>query len=134
MTCRLVPTFENNVSNSVSDPLMGIGDSFSLFPTREWLCCCSVPESCLTLCRTPWTAGSQVPLSSTIIFWSLLRFTSIESELLSNHLILRAPFSFCLQPFPPSGSFPMSRDGFSRIPSPGLSVSFYQHLPRPFIM
>ena len=115
MTCRLVPAFENNLSNSVSDPLMGIGDGFSLFPTREWLCYCSVPKSCLTL-RSPQTAGRQLPLSSTIISWSLLKFTSIESVLLSNHFILRAPFSVCLQPLPPSGSFPMSRDGFSVFP------------------
>ena len=33
---------------------------------------------------------------------------SIESVMLSNHLILCCPFSFCLQSFPASGSFPMS--------------------------
>ena len=32
----------------------------------------------------------------------------IESVMLSNHLILCHPFSFCLQSFPVSGSFPMS--------------------------
>ena len=65
---RLVPAFENSLSNSVSDPLMGIGDGFSLFPTREWLSYCSAPKSCLTL-RSPQTAGRQFPLSSTIISW-----------------------------------------------------------------
>ena len=35
---------------------------------------------------TPWTAACQVPLSSTIS-WSLLRFMSTESVMLSNHLI-----------------------------------------------
>ena len=47
------------------------------------------------------------PLSS-IISWSLFRFMSIELVMLSNHLILCHPFSFCLQSFPASRSFPMS--------------------------
>ena len=36
---------------------------------------------------TPWTVAHQAPLSSTIS-WSLLKFMSIESVVLSNHLIL----------------------------------------------
>ena len=36
---------------------------------------------------TPWTAACQAPLSSTIS-WSLLRFMSFESVMLSNHLML----------------------------------------------
>ena len=40
---------------------------------------------------TLWTGARQAPLSSTI-FWSLLKFTSIESVMLSNHLILFHPF------------------------------------------
>ena len=36
---------------------------------------------------TPWTAACQASLSFTIS-WSLLRFVSIESAMLSNHLIL----------------------------------------------
>ena len=36
---------------------------------------------------TPWTAAHQAPLSSTIS-QSLLKFMSIESVMLSNHLIL----------------------------------------------
>ena len=39
---------------------------------------------------TPWTAAYQDPLSSTI-FQSLFRFISIESVMLSNHLILCYP-------------------------------------------
>ena len=35
----------------------------------------------------PWTAACQVPLSSTIS-WSLLKLMSVESVMLSNHLIL----------------------------------------------
>ena len=42
------------------------------------------------LFATPWTVACQTPLSS-IIFWSLLRFMSIELAMLSNHLILCCP-------------------------------------------
>ena len=56
---------------------------------------------------TPWTAACQASLSFTIS-QSLLKFISIVSVMLSNHLILCCPFSFCLQSFPASGSFPMS--------------------------
>ena len=54
-----------------------------------------------------WTAACQSPVSS-IIAQSLLRFMCIESVMLFNHLILCTPFSFCLQSFPASGSFPVS--------------------------
>ena len=54
-----------------------------------------------------WTAACQVPLSSTTSP-SLLKFMSIESVTSSNHLILCLLFSFCLQPFLASGSFPVS--------------------------
>ena len=39
------------------------------------------------LFATPWNAAHQVPLSS-IISWSFLKFMSIKSVMLSNHLIL----------------------------------------------
>ena len=39
---------------------------------------------------TPWTASHQASLSFTVS-WSLLRFMSIESVMLSNHLILCHP-------------------------------------------
>ena len=57
---------------------------------------------------TPWTAALQAPLSFTTS-QSLLKFMSIESLMLSNLLSLCHPFSFCLQSFPASGSFPMSQ-------------------------
>ena len=43
--------------------------------------------SCVHIFVTPWTAPHQAPLSSTIS-QSLLQFMSIESVMLSNHLIL----------------------------------------------
>ena len=57
------------------------------------------------LLATPWTVACQAPLSSTIS-WSLLKFISIELLMLSNHLILCRPLSFC---HPASGSFPMPK-------------------------
>ena len=57
------------------------------FETMIKLCCsCSIAKSCSTL-LTPQTAACQAPLSCTIS-QSLLKFMSIESVMLSNHLIL----------------------------------------------
>ena len=55
---------------------------------------------------TPWTAACQTPLSSTVS-WSLLKFMSTECYLTVSSSV--TPFSFCLQSFPTSGSFPMSQ-------------------------
>ena len=52
-------------------------------------CCCSVAKSeqrTLCLFATWWTAAGQDPLSS--ISWSLLKFMSIELEMLYSYLIL----------------------------------------------
>ena len=43
--------------------------------------------SCFRLFATPWTEAHQVPLSFTVS-WSLFKFMSIESVIVSNHLIL----------------------------------------------
>ena len=48
---------------------------------------------------TPWAAASQSLLSSTI-FWSLLKFMSIESMMLSNPLILCHSCLLLLSIFP----------------------------------
>ena len=56
---------------------------------------------------TPWTAAHQAPLSFTIS-WSLLRFMSIESAMLSISSSV-SPFFLCLQSFRASGSFPASQ-------------------------
>ena len=63
---------------------------------EESICCfCSVTH--VQLFATPWTAVSQAPLSFTI-FWSLLRFMSIEMVMLSHPL----PSLFFLHSFFPS--------------------------------
>ena len=60
--------------------------------------CCSVAKSCRCL-ATPWTAANQAPLSSTIS-WSLLKFMSVGSVMLSNHLILCCPLLLLPSIFP----------------------------------
>ena len=59
--------------------------------------------SCVRCFATPWTAAHQAFLSFTISR-SLLRLMSIDA-IQPPHPV--TPFS-CLQPFTPSGSFPMS--------------------------
>ena len=86
-------------------------------------CCCSVTKSC-SLFVTPWTRADQALLSSTIS-QNLLKLMSIELVILSDHLILSSatPFSFCLQSFPASGSFPVSQFFTSGGQSIGSSAS-----------
>ena len=52
-------------------------------------CCCSIAQSYPNL-SDPWTVTRQAPLSSTNS-WHLFKFMSIESVMLSNHLILWCP-------------------------------------------
>ena len=56
--------------------------------------------SCVWLFVTPWTAAHQATLSITNS-WNLLKLMSIESVILSNHLILCHPL-LLLPPIPPS--------------------------------
>jgi len=64
--------------------------------------------SCIQLFATPWTAASvQVPPSFNIS-WHLLKFISVESVMLSNHLILCCPLLLLPSIFPSIKSFPVS--------------------------
>ena len=67
------------------------------------LLCCSVAQSCPTLCE-PWTAARQASLSFTISR-SLLKLMSIESMMPSNHLILCRPLLLLPSIFPILGVF-----------------------------
>ena len=69
----------------------------------------------------PWTAVRQASLSFTIS-WSLLKFISIESVMLPNHLMLCCPL---LLPsiFTASGAFPMSQIFVTEGQSVGASAS-----------
>ena len=69
-----------------------------------WFAVVQLP-SCVRLFGTSWTAAHQAFLSS-IISQSLLKFTSIESVMPSNHLILCHPFFSSPQSFPASWFFP----------------------------
>ena len=70
------------------------------------LCCYSVAKLC-RLSATPWTAAHQSPLFLTIS-QSLLRFMSIESMMLSNHLILCHSLLLLPSIFPSIRVFSMS--------------------------
>ena len=54
----------------------------------------------------PWTAACQAPFFT--VSWSLLKFISIELGIYLTISSSVSPFSFCLQSFPASGSFPLS--------------------------
>ena len=73
---------------------------FFIFPV-----CFSVNNLCPSLCNT--TGCSPPGFSVLHYLWSFFQFKSTESVMLSNHLILCIPFSFCLQSFPASQSFPI---------------------------
>ena len=83
-------------------------------------CCCSVTKSCLTV--IPWAAAHQSPLSSTIS-QSLLKFMSMESVMVSNHLILCGSLLLLPSVFPSIRVF--SRSGLFKAggPSTGASAS-----------
>ena len=87
-------------------------------------------QSCLTEgpmdCSTP---GS--PVFHHLL--ELLKLTSFELVMLSNHLILCYPFILCPQSFPASGSFPMSQlftSGDQSIGASVLPVNLYNCLCR----
>ena len=72
---------------------------------------------------TPWTACSTpgFPVHHQLV--ELIKLMSIESVMLSNHLILCCPLLSCLQFFLASGSFPMSQFFISGGQSIGASAS-----------
>ena len=85
------------------------------------LCCCSVTKSCPTLCDPMDYNTPGFP--SFTVSQSLFKFMSVASEMPSNHLILCHPFSFHLQSFLASGSFPMSQFFASGGQSIGVSAT-----------
>ena len=122
------------ISSSTTLLCSGIQLGFQRIPTSPgWIwplcdsgkwrkdCCCSVANSCLTLCN-PMDSARQASLSFTIS-QSLLKLMSLSwwcHPTISSSVI---PFSFCLQSFPASGSFPMSRLFASGGQSIGASAS-----------
>ena len=81
--------------------------------------------SCVQLFATSWTVSYQASLSIANS-WSLLKLMSIELVMPSNHPTISSsvvPFSSCPQPFPASGSFPVSQLFTSGAQSIGTSAS-----------
>ena len=79
--------------SSTSHPLLHTVLSTSKYhesPANTFVVVIVQLPSCVQLFATLWTAACQVFLSFTIS-WSLLKFMSIESVMLSNHLILFCP-------------------------------------------
>ena len=60
--------------------------------------CCSVAQSCLTLCDPMDCSTPGLPVHHQL--WSLLKLKSIESMMSSNHLILRCPLLLLPSIFP----------------------------------
>ena len=90
--------------------LCGEGKAYLIFKGHsvEWVQFSSVQSlSRVWLFATPWIAVCQAFLSINNS-WNLLKLMSIESMMLSNHLILCHPL-FLLQSFPASRSFQMSQ-------------------------
>ena len=73
------------------------------------LCCCSVNQSCLTLCNPNDRSTPSLP-----VLRQLLEFVQTHVHRVSDAIQLLTisssvvPFSSLLQSFPASGSFPMS--------------------------
>ena len=80
-------------------------DNFSQTWTLHF--CCSVTQSCLTLCDPMDYITPGFPVLH--ISWSLLKFMSIESVIPSNHLILCHLLLLLPSIFSKSGSFLMSQ-------------------------
>ena len=62
--------------------------------------------SCVWLFATPWTTAHQASLSFTVSQFAQIHVHWVAE--ISNTSSSATPFSFCLQSFPASGSFPVS--------------------------
>ena len=61
-------------------------NSFNVCQSALYTCCCSVSQSCLTLCDPMGCSSSGFP--DLHFSWNLLKLMSIESVMSSNHLFL----------------------------------------------
>ena len=94
------------------------------------ICCGGVQSlSAVWFFAILWSAACQASLSSTVSY-SLLKFMSIESVMLSNSLILGCPLLLCLQSFLSSRSFPVSWLSTSGSPNIGTSPKVLQWIFR----
>ena len=117
LLCTCLERLDSKISRSVSSD----NSHWELSPVCRIICCCSITKSSPTLCDP---VGCSTPCSSVFHYLpSLLQFMSIESVMPSSQLILCRPLLLCLQSFPASGSFPMSRLFASGGQSIGASAS-----------
>ena len=82
-----------------------------------------VTQSCLTLCDSIESSMPGLP-----VHHQLPEFTQthvLESVMPSNHLTLCCPLLLCLQSFPASGAFPVSRFFASDCRRTGVSGCFF---------
>ena len=93
----------------------------NLFIKSPVHCCCSVAQSCRTLCDPLDCSTPGFPVLHS--FPEFAKLMSIESVMTPNHVILCHPLLLLLQSFPTSGSFPVSRLFASGGQSIGASAS-----------
>ena len=88
-----------------------------------WLCCCccSVTKSCPTLCNPMDCSTPCLPVHRQLPELAQTHVHRVSDAIQRSHPLLR--FSFCLQSFSASGSFPMSQFFTSGDQSIGVSAS-----------
>ena len=93
-----LPTFPTDICGQTSQ----LGGSWTLRQVSQHPASVVVVQllSCVQIYLTPWTAAHWAPWSSTGVCWSFLQVMSIESVMLSNHLILCCPFLLLPSIFP----------------------------------
>ena len=118
MLCKTVLHTPGHLVSTTQGHLMSVSP-LSSFDTLKYPLFSSVQLlSCVRLFATPWTAACKASLSITNSR-SLLKLMSIVLVIPSS----AAPFSFCPQSFPASGSIPMSWSFASVGQSTGDSAS-----------
>jgi len=116
-------SFEINTKDlMLTDPLLPKG--FEAITLRASKFSLVQSFSCVQLFATPSTAAHQASLSITNS-QSLLKLTSIELLMPSNHLILCQPLLFLPSIFPSIGSFLMIQFFSSAVQSIGASASVF---------
>ena len=92
------------------------------------ICCCSVAQSCQTLCNSMDCSIAGFPVPQHLPEFAQVHVHCIDDAIQPSHP-LSPSFSFCLQSLPASVSFPMSQLFASGGQSVGASASatiFYQ--------
>ena len=89
--------------------------------TRTLLCCCSVAQSCLTLCNPMDCSTPGLPVLHYLMEFAQTHVHTVGDAIQPSHPLI--PFSSCLWSFPGAGSFPMSRLFASGGQSTGASTS-----------